>query len=284
MNAKLTDPAARKRAHTRATRIADETAWFVHTEAAVEIKERLAEVNRSFTNPLIIGGQSRFLDAALPNATRHPEADRLTSNAAPHDLVVHFMNLHWADDPVGQLVQSRLCLDPDGLFLAISPGGETLSELRSVLAQAETEITGGLSPRVLPMGELRDLGALLMRAGFALPVADSVTLDLRYSSFRSLTRDLRAIGETNALAARLRHPSRRAIFERAEALYREHFADKDGHLKVSVELIVLTGWAPADTQPQPLRPGSAKNRLADALGTQEAPLNDPARPKFNAPD
>ncbi len=279
MSAPLTDHAARSRAQARADRIGDDSAWFVHRHAADEVKERLKEVNRAFTNPLIIGARPHFLDDIAETTGTHPEADRLTPPNPPHDLAVHFMALHWADDPVGQLVQSRLCLAPDGLFLGISPGGQTLSELRSVLAQAETEVAGGLSPRVLPMGELRDLGALLMRAGFALPVADTVSLDLRYSSFRSLISDLRAMGETNALAARLRTASNRNLFKRAEALYHEHFADENGHLRVTVELIFLTGWAPADSQPQPLRPGSATSRLADALGTTETPLDDPAGPK-----
>lgn len=279
MTAPLTDHASRARAQARADRIGDDSAWFVHRHAADEVKERLKEVNRAFTNALIIGARPAFLTGIAPATHTHPEADRLTAPKATHDLAVHFMSLHWADDPVGQLVQSRLCLAPDGLFLGISPGGQTLSELRVTLAQAETEVTGGLSPRVLPMGELRDLGALLMRAGFALPVADTVALDLRYTSFSSLIHDLRAMGETNALYARLRGPTRRQVFERAEALYHEHFSDEDGRLRVTVELIVLTGWAPSETQQKPLRPGTATARLADALGTAETPLDDPAGPK-----
>ena len=279
MSPRLTDPIARTRAQARANRIGDPDAWFLHALAADEIKERLAEVNRSFTKPLVIGSRPEFLDETLENVAHQPEADRLETAQRPHDLAVHFMALHWADDPVGQLVQSRLALAPDGLFLSVAPGGQTLFELRSVLAEAEAEVSGGLSPRILPMGELRDMGALLQRAGLALPVADCVPLDLRYGTFTSLIRDLRAMGETNALDGRLRHPSRRRLFQRAEELYREHFSDDDGRLRVSVELIVLTGWAPADTQPQPLRPGSATSRLADALGTSETPLNDPTGPK-----
>lgn len=266
MVTRMTDQAARARALARAERIADDSAWVVHREASSEIKERLSEVNRTFTNPLVLGPHGKFLDIA-------------PGSGAPHDLVIHFMGLHWADDPVGDLIQARNALAPDGLFLGVFPAGKTLNELRAVLADAETRITGGLSPRVLPMGELRDLGGLLMRAGFALPVADTIPLDLRYSSLSALIHDLRATGETNALATRAPGSMRRAVFERAEALYREHFADAEGRLRTTVELVVLTGWAPSDSQQKPLRPGSAKARLSDALGTSETPLKDPVTPR-----
>ena len=150
-------------------------------------------------------------------------------------------------------------------------GGATLQELRAALAQAETTLTGGLSPRVLPMADIRDLGGLLQRAGLALPVADSRKLTVRYPDLATLIRDLRGMGETNALAARHRALPPRDLFTETERLYRQHFAD-DGYLLATFELVFLTGWAPDATQPQPLRPGSAQTRLADALGVPETPL------------
>jgi len=184
------------------------------------------------------------------------------------------MALHWANDPVGQLIQCRRALRPDGLFIAVSFGGDTLQELRRALGEAEIAVTGGLSPRIAPLPELRDLGGLLQRAGFALPVADTVTLTVEYRDIWHLMRDLRAMGETNAMTARLRRPTRRAVFEEAQKLYAAHFAAPSGRLRASFELQILTGWAPDVSQPQPLRPGSAQKRLADALGTPEKPLQD----------
>ncbi len=188
------------------------------------------------------------------------------------------MALQWADDPVGQLVQARRALRPDGLFLAVFPGGQTLSELRAALAEAETALRGGLSPRVAPMGELRDLGGLLQRSGFALPVADTAPLTVTYRSALHLMRDLRAMGETNALAARDRRFAPRALFARAAEIYHAHFAADADRVRATFELVFLTGWAPDESQQKPMRPGSAKARLADALGVPERPVPDPATP------
>jgi SAM-dependent methyltransferase len=184
------------------------------------------------------------------------------------------MALHWANDPVGQLVQCRRALRPDGLLLALFFGGQTLHELRSALASAEAEVTDGLSPRVLPMGEIRDLGALLQRAGLALPVADSFTQTVSYRDAFHLMRDLRAMGEGNALASRLRRPSRRAVLLRAAQIYAEAHAGPDGRIPATFEILCLTGWATHDSQQKPMRPGSAQARLADALNTAEMPLRD----------
>jgi SAM-dependent methyltransferase len=180
--------------------------------------------------------------------------------------VVHALGLHWADDPVGQLVQCRRALSPDGMLMALLFGGQTLHELRSALAQAETEVTGGLSPRVAPMAEIRDLGGLLQRAGFAFPVADSFVRRVLYRDLFHLMHDLRAMGEGNALAARLRHPTRRAVFARAAAIYAEAFG-RDGKIPATFEIITLTGWDPHESQQKPLRPGSAQALLAEALTT-----------------
>lgn len=251
-------------------------ALFLHHAARDEVQDRLGLVNRTFTAPAVVTPFPDLWMAAFPGARIVADNDLLDLPEAGADLVVHAMCLHWANDTVGQLIQCRRALREDGLLLAILPGGRSLHELRAILGQAEVATTGGLSPRVAPMAEIRDLGALLQRAGLALPVADSFELSVRYRDLSHLMRDLRGMGEANALTARLRHPTRRAVFATAERLYRDHFAGPDGRLPVTFELVCLTGWAPADSQPRPLRPGSARARLADALNTDETRL--PARP------
>lgn len=247
---------------------------FLHDLAREELHLRLSEVNRRFTQPAVICGLPQVWGDFLPGAHVVADDPVLALERGAHDLVIHAMSLHWAADPVGQLVQARHALRPDGLFLAVLPGGQTLAELRAVLAQAEIELSGGLSPRVLPMAELRDLGGLLQRAGFALPVADVLSQKVQYRALSTLFDDLRAMGEQNALATRRRSFVPRHLFARAAALYAEHFADASGRLQATFDLVFLTGWAPADSQPKPLRPGSAKTRLADALGTSETPLGE----------
>ncbi|MDM7255413.1 MAG: SAM-dependent methyltransferase [Paracoccus sp. (in: a-proteobacteria)] len=259
----LTDPTARRRNLSRARRLGPE--GFLHRIAVSEVQDRLAEVNKRFTEPAIVTDFPEFWKEICPTARIVLPASRL--EMGQHDLIVHAMALHWADDPVGQLVQMRQALRPDGLLIAAFPGAETLHELRSAMAQAEVEITGGLSPRVLPMGELRDLGALLGRAGFALPVADVVGQRVSYRNIRHLAGDLRAMGEGNAMAARLRHPSSRRLMAAAEACYASNFPDPErpGRILASFDLVFLTGWAPAPGQQQPLRRGSAQISLAQAL-------------------
>ncbi len=261
---------ARRRA--RAGRIGG--ADFLHRAVAGEIAERLTEVKRSFTDPVLIGPQPEvwaeaLAEAGVPPPRLLPDGDVLPLAEGAHDLVVHALALHWANDPVGQLVQARRALRPDGLFLAALFGGETLGELRAALAEAEIEVSGGLSPRVAPMGEIRDLGGLLQRAGFALPVADSRRFDVSYATALDLMRDLRAMGETNVLSDRLRRPTRREVLARAAAIYAARFPAEGGRIRASFDVIFLTGWAPAPDQPKPLRPGSARARLADALGVPE---------------
>lgn len=251
---------------------------FLHEAAADEIKERLDEVNKSFTSPLLIGHITDPIAAILQDAVHTRDDERLKVESAAHDLAIHCFGLHWANDPIGQMVQSRLALKPDGLFLGVLFGGGTLHELRTALAEAETQLTGGLSPRVLPMGDLRDLGALLGRAGFALPVADSTKLTVRYSSLFQLIQDLRGMGESNALAGRHRTPPPREFLALTEEIYRQHFSDGDGYLLATFETVFLTGWAPSDNQQKPLRPGSAKTRLSDALGVVERPTGEPVAP------
>ncbi len=268
----LTDRRALLRQRARARSLArHDSALFLHRAALADIQERLTEVNRTFTTPAIVTGFPEIW-AEIPNAQLVGDDEMLALSPGTHDLVIHAMGLHWADDPLGQLVQCRHALRPDGLFIAVLPGGRTLNELRSSLAEAEALVTGGLSPRVLPMAEIRDLGGLMQRAGFALPVADSFTQTVHYSSFASLCADLRAMGEGNALAARLRRFSSRAVMAAAEAVYAASFATPEGHLRATFDLVFLTGWAPHDSQQKPLRPGSAKTRLADVLGVRQEPL------------
>ncbi len=247
---------------------------FLHDIARDELRLRLSEVNRTFTQPAIICGLPQVWGGFLPDARVVADDPVLALERGAHDLVVHAMSLHWAADPIGQMVQARHALRPDGLFLAVLPGGQSLAELRAVLAQAEIELSGGLSPRVLPMAELRDLGALLQRSGFALPVADVTSQQVQYRALSTLYADLRAMGEQNALATRRRRFAPRQLFTRAAELYAAHFADDAGLLRATYDLVFLSGWAPAESQPQPLRPGSAKARLADALGTIETALPD----------
>ena len=240
-------------------------ALFLHEDAAAEIEERLNEVNRSFTEPAVVTAFPAPWAEILPQARFVPDADVLDLAPAAHDLVIHALALHWANDPVGQLVQCRRALRPDGLMIAVLLGGQTLAELRAVLAEAETRLTGGLSPRVLPMGEIRDLGGLLQRAGFALPVADAAARPVSYRGLPHLIADLRAMGETNALAARRRTPAPRALFDTAAQLYAENFPAAGDRVTATFELIYLTGWAPHESQRKPLRPGSATHSLAAAL-------------------
>lgn len=268
----LTDRAALLRNRARASTIRDVP--FLHRIAQEELQFRLDMVNRQFTAPAIITGLPQVWSGFLPDARVVADDPVLDLQEGAHDLVLHVMALHWASDPVGQLVQARRALRPDGLFLGVMFGGQTLSELRSALAQAESDLTGGLSPRVVPMAEIRDVGALLQRAGMALPVADSLTQPVAYNSLQRLFDDLREMGERNALAARRRSHSPPALFRRTEKNYAAHYADAGGRLQATYELIFLIGWAPDDSQPRPLRPGSAKMSLADALGTAETPLPD----------
>ncbi|MFO1141460.1 MAG: methyltransferase domain-containing protein [Amaricoccus sp.] len=270
------DLLARRRARARRIGGAD----FLHAAVADEVSERLGEINRTFRAPAVVGPRAALwaeilAEGGLPAPLAVADGEVLALGEAAHDLVVHGLALHWVNDPVGQLVQARRALVPDGLFIAALFGGETLGELRAALAEAEVATLGGLSPRVAPMGEIRDLGGLLQRAGFALPVADSRRFDVSYPDAVALMRDLRAMGETNVMRDRLRRPLRREMLARAAAVYAERFGLPDGRVRASFDVVFLTGWAPAAGQPRPLRPGSATSRLADALGTVERSAGEP---------
>lgn len=188
------------------------------------------------------------------------------------DLVVSTLGLHWTNDVVGALIQLRLALKPDSLFMGAFLGGATLTELRQSLMDAEAEILGGAGTRISPFADTADAASLLQRAGFALPVADVDRVSVSYEHPLKLLADLRQMGETNVLAER--HPRKltRTLLARAFELYRERFAGPDGRVSATFEIVTLTGWAPHESQPQPLRPGSAKMRLAEALGVQEHKL------------
>ena len=248
-------------------------AMFLHHAALDEVQDRISLVNRTFKSVAVITPFPDLWSDSFANAIVVPDDDTLTLATKSFDLVIHAMCLHWANDPVGQLIQCRRALREDGLFLGVMLGGQTLHELRSALSEAESQVSGGLSPRVAPMGDIRDLGALIQRAGLALPVADGNTLTAEYRDLTHLMHDLRMMGETNAMSSRLRHATKRTIFEAAASIYATHYANDAGRIPATFDIITLTGWAPSDSQPKPLRPGSAQTRLADALGTPETKLS-----------
>ena len=254
-------------------RVPDADSLFLQAAALEEIQDRLTLVNKGFTKIALVTAFPQVWERLAPNMHIVRDDEILDLEEGHYDLVVHALCLHWANDPVGQIIQCRRALENDGLFMCVTFGGQTLHELRASLAQAESEITGGLSPRVAPMAEIRDLGALLQRGGFALPVADTVPLKVTYETPWHLFRELRNMGEGNALTHRLRHFSRREVFFRATEIYAHSFMD-EGRIPATFELLFLTGWAPDESQPKPLRPGSAQQKLADALGVAERPLKD----------
>jgi SAM-dependent methyltransferase len=252
----------------RAERMGGDT--FLLREAALGLAERLAAVNRKFARGMLVDGRTETLALLESHAGRWTNArldhdDGLDPGVEAFDLAVSVLTLHAVNDLPGVLAQIRLALKPDGLFLGAVFGGATLFELRESLAAAEIETSGGVSPRVYPFADVRDLGGLLQRAGFALPVADVERTTVLYRDFFSLVRDLRAHGETNALAERSRRPLARQTLAAALAHYAANHAESDGRLRATFEIVYLTGWAPHESQQQPLKPGSAKARLADAL-------------------
>ena len=188
------------------------------------------------------------------------------------DAVVSLLAFQWVDDLPGLLIQIKRALKADGLFMACLLGGQTLHELRDSFARAEIECEGGLSPRVSPFADLRDIGALMQRAGFALPVVDTETITVRYQTPLALFADLRAMGGTNVLIERRKMPLRRKTLLRALEIYAENYSDADGRIRATFECLWVSGWTPHESQQKPLEPGSAKTRLADALNTKEGIL------------
>jgi len=277
---------------------------FLIREVAERLLDRLADIRRSFPVALDLGchhgvvaetlagrgGVEHLIQADIsPDLARRAQAQDHTTLSADEealpfaeaslDLVVSALSLHWVNDLPGTLLQICRALKPDGLLLAAMIGGESLKELRQVLMEAEMEVEDGVSPRVSPLADLRDLGGLLQRAGFALPVTDLDSITVTYPSALALMHDLRGMGETGTDRNRRRGFSRRATLLRAAALYEERFTDADGRVPATFEILYLTGWAPHADQPKPLRPGSASARLAEALDSEEKSGGEKAGPK-----
>jgi SAM-dependent methyltransferase len=279
----------RRRRDRVALRYAGGAHDFLFAEAGERLLDRLDDVTRRFPLALDLGARHGLLARLLRGrggietliagdlsagllGRRDPglaavqfDEEALPFRAESLDLVLANLSLHWANDLPGALAQIRHALKPDGLFLGVIFGAGTLGELRQVLMEAEVAETGGASARVAPFADLRDAAGLLQRTGFALPVADLETVTVTYGDLGGLLADLRGMGETNLLTERLRRPTRRAVFARAAALYREKFADAEGRLTATFRLIFLTGWAPHASQQQPARRGSGKIALGEAL-------------------
>ncbi len=251
---------------------------FLMARAADDLLDRLLTVKREFPRALDLGSPgAHFSQAVVASGRTRPlrasghAGDVIIDEEAPpfapgsFDLIVSGMALQWVNDLPGALAQARRSLAPDGLFLACLVGGASLVELRFALAQAEVEIAGGASPRVSPFVDVRDMGALLQRAGFALPVADVDSFTLRYQSMLALMDDLRAMGAANVLAKRARKPLRRDIIARAAQIYAERFSDADGRVRATFEIVWASGWAPHASQQKPAQRGSAMMSLEDAM-------------------
>ncbi len=273
---------------------------FLLRRASEDIEMRLGAVMREFPKALNLGSHHGVLSEVLRRDTRiahvinadaclalvrqcdgarlvcDEEALPFKSNSL--DLVVSALSLHLLNDIPGSLIQIRRALKADGLFLGAVLGGRTLHELREALAVAEEEIDGGVSPRVAPFADVRDYGALLQRAGFALPVTDADVVEVTYATPLDLMREIRGMGTSNALQERRRRPLKRSVLMRACEIYTQRFPASGGRVAATFEIIHLTGWAPDASQPRPLQPGSAKKRLAEALNTQELPAGEKAGP------
>ena len=267
------------------------SADFLVREVADRLADRLDDIRRTFPLALDLGchrgefgralagrgGIERLIQADLApemavlagGSAIACDEELLPFAEASLDAVFSCLSLHWVNDLPGALVQIRRALKPDGLFLAALFGGETLVELRQAWLEAESIVEGGASPRVSPFADLRDAAGLLQRAGFALPVADADRLTVTYPSALVLMRELKAMGEANAQVERRHSPTRRDTLAAAAALYQQRFADPDGRVRATFQVIHLIGWAPSVDQPKALRPGSAAQRLAEALGTEE---------------
>jgi SAM-dependent methyltransferase len=257
-------------------------ATFLLDRVADELAERLSAVTRTFERAADVGTPTDAVRRALAGrvgsiAEVLADEEALPFAAGSLDLVVSALALQFVNDLPGSLIQIRRALRPDGLFLAAMIGGESLTELRQAFAAAEAEVEGGASPRVAPFADLRELGALLQRAGFALPVTDVDRIIVRYASPLDLMHDLRRMGAANALMERRRAPLRRATLRRMMEIYAERFAGADRRIAATFEIVWLSGWAPHESQQQPLAPGSARTRLADALRTQEIPAGEKTR-------
>lgn len=245
-----------------------------------QLHDRLSLIKRDFSCCVRIGtrGKDYVIGGNKPLVISHTFSSK--ANVLCHfeflplkpmsvDLVTSALELHTVNDLPGCLLQIKNALKPDGLFLSAMLGGETLYELRDCLAQAELEISGGVSPRVAPFADKQQIGALLQRAGFALPVIDSDIITVTYNTVFDLMKDLRRMGEGNAILARKKSFTAKSLFLRAGEIYAQKYAESDGRIRASFEIIFMSGWAPHDSQQKPLPPGSAQHRLSDALGGTE---------------
>src|SRR3954451_791070 len=248
-------------------------ATFLLDRVAEDMAERLHAVLREFSSAADIGTSGDQVRNALTERVGQltrvdlpdSESEPLPLPSASIDLAVSALALQFVNDLPGVLAQIRRALRPDGLLLAAMIGGDTLTELRQSFAGAEAELESGVSPRVAPFADLRDVGALLQRAGFALPVTDVDRIVVRYESAFALMQDLRSMGATNVLVERRRTPSRRSTMLRMAQVYAQRFADADGRIRATFDVIWLSGWAPHQSQQKPLQPGSAKTSLAEAV-------------------
>lgn len=280
------------RRRDRAAQLFQEFA-FLKARVSRDLLDRLDDTTRTFRSGLELGGHDggmtrllqgqnkvaamRVTDASpgmVAQATAHgliaevADEEALAYAPASFDLVVSALSLHWVNDLPGALVQVRRVLEPDGLFIGALFGAGTLSELRTCLVEAESEIMGGLAPRLSPLPALSDMAALMQRAGFALPVVDRDRVTVRYDTMFGLLADLKGMGERAAFAPGMGQPLPRRVLMRAAELYAQNFRDPDGRLRATFEIIYLSGWSPAPNQPKPLKPGSAKASLADAVRKQ----------------
>jgi len=273
----------------RSKHIGLQDADFLVREAAIMIAERLGATNRDFDMAADLFSPFGVMHSLLESSEKTKRIINIVPNIsiAPHlqsgmilaerevlplkprsvNLVTSVFGLHWSNDIPGTFAQIRNTLVEDGLFLAALPGDRTLSELRYALLEAESRINGNATLRVDPFGEIRQMGGLLQRAGFALPVVDSEILTVRYSSLKSLINDLRAMGATSCLNSNI-HFGPRNLFEETEKIYKQRYQDEDGKIRATFEIIFLSGWSPHESQQKPLKPGSAKNKLSDFIGNE----------------
>jgi SAM-dependent methyltransferase len=286
---RITDKALLRRRLSRAHARAGAGTDFLLAAAISDLTERLDAIERRFPMAVAHGGRTDRLAQAIAASGRAGLVVRMEQDAGPPpgrefaafvadeealplapqsiDLFASALAFQWTDDLPGALIQIRRALRPDGLLIAAMTGGRTLTELREALFAAETELRGGASPRIMPAIDVQDVGALLQRAGFALPVTDRDALTVRYDSAFHLFRDLRAMGATNVLVDRERRPASRRLFTRAAEIYAERFSDPDGRIRATFEIVWLSGWAPHESQQKPAQRGSAAINLADVLGS-----------------
>lgn len=265
---------------------------FLMHRAVDDILERLSAVNMEFEDAALLFGRTDAVAKKVADnpqihrlirieEDRHPDGscqiaqpDQLGLLPKSINLVIAPLTLHWSNDLPGSLIQILMALKPNGLLLASLPGPDTLLELRQSLLQAESELTGGAGRRIDPFTDIRDAGALLQRAGFSIPVVDQETVTVRYDTALDLIRDLRRFGATLQLEDNAAPSLNRAVFARMNEIYLQKFSDPDGRIRATFSMVSLSGWSPHESQQKPLKPGSAKSRLADALKVHEFKLDD----------